>query len=491
MSNKDTENKQLAQDYAGIRVVMILVDFASWKWLAATTAIMVYGSFYNSVSNWIISPGWQMAVLLLIVGVFYLVIDHGLPETLERFIRGKKTVDQHTQVVKAHKRLLSLFILLFVVRLFASGLSSIWAGGEIGDLTTEDFSGDKYIASAALRDSTDNARLSVATTELQDLRGTLEERLAQARARGEKEIAAALKTGNQSQREMWKKRPSFFSPPPQNQYYPQNKAFADRMHEAEANADSYIQEEKNKNSRAEDLVYGVSTDTTSGQYLASLGNAADAERSKLEIKESRRKRLVVISDLLAILFGLLARGIRINIDEVTGRKPNPKSLSYIMASAIEEFRVWLLELLESFLGIDIDGNGTIGSATNRINQQRRIGFQMATNTENPSSSQEPPPPTATNPIGYFVDKPWDSTEDDTSHHQELQWPPVATAPEMTNEDIEGMKMAYKHAKSSYRKWFTKEERGDGTTETNEKNMAKWAGYMDHFKDRLAAQGIEV
>jgi hypothetical protein len=414
------------------------------------------------------------------VAIFYLVIDHGLPETLERFIRGRKSLDQHQQVLKAHKKLLNLFILLFVVRLFATGLSSIWAGGEIGDMTTDDFNGDKYIASAALRDSTDNAKLSTATTELKELRNTEGQRVAAAEAKGKREIAAAVKTGNPSQQAMWKKNPGYFNPPPRGQYYPQNKAFADRVHAAQANAERYVQEELGKTSGAQALLYNVSADTTSGQYLASLGSAADYERTKLEQTEGRRKNLVVISDVLAIIFGLFARGIKINLEEVTGQRNSPKNFSYIIAEAMENFRVWILELLESLLGVDLDGNGTVGTATNRMQQSNQIGFQM-NGRNNTNASYEEPTPTPRRPIGFFSPS---SPAPDTSTPDVSQWPPVATDTDYTKVEPSVLMLAYKEAKSNMKKWEAKQNNGQGTTETNNRNIAKWQKKMEVIESRL-------
>lgn len=202
MKPKGNENEQVAQGLAKYRAMVWAVDFFSWKWLAVTTGVMVYSAFYGSVTTYF-SPAMAHWVLAGIVLFFYMIIDQGIAETLGRIMKGPvEDAGQDERAFRAHKKLMHMMVLFLIIRLFATGLSSLWAGGEIGDMTTDDFNPTTYTTAAAMRDSTDRSRMGMATTELQQLRGTEAQRLAAAEAKGKAEVAAAVRTGNPSQQEM-------------------------------------------------------------------------------------------------------------------------------------------------------------------------------------------------------------------------------------------------------------------------------------------------
>lgn len=489
MKPKGNENKQVAQGLAKYRAMVWAVDFFSWKWLAVTTGVMVYSAFYGSVTAYF-SPAMAHWVLAGIVLFFYMIIDQGIAETLGRIIKGPvQDAGQDERAFRAHKKLMHMMVLFLIIRLFATGLSSLWAGGEIGDLTTDDFNPTTYTTAAAMRDSTDRSRMGMATTELQQLRATEAQRLAAAEAKGKAEVAAAVRTGNPSQQEMWRRNPGYFSPPPRNQWYPPNKAFADRIHAAQANAERYIAEEKARTQQAEALYYNVTADTTAATYLASLGLAANSERQHLEIREQRRTRLIIIVDVLAVIFGLLARFQLINIDIATNRQTDEKSIAYLLALAMERLRVWGLEMLESMLGLDIDGNGQTGTVTNRMTGQQ-IGFQLHSNVNQSAGGQaghpemESPAPTPRRPIGFFsqphASDSAESTVATSSYHS-------------PHDEIEAQvyKDAYANAKSKYDSWKNKQVVSEAARQNKEEKMAEHQAAMQYAREQLQAMGYDV
>jgi len=483
--SKDNENKELAQQYASIKMMIKAVDLASWKWLAITTGVMVYSSFQNSVLSWV-SPTLAPWVLACIVVIFYLVIDHGLPESLERFMKGRKSLDQHKEVYNSHKRLLSLILIFFIVRIFATGLSSVWSGGEIGDLTTEDFNTEKYTTAAQHRDSMANAKLSSTESELAALRASEEERISTAEAKGNAEIRAAIKTGNQSQRDMWAKNPGFFDAIPRNKWYKGNKAFADRVHAAQANKQRYIDEERSKTSGAQELFYAVSSDTTSGTYLASLGLAANAELNKLQGQESKRTNMIIISDILALIFGLMCRGIKVSIEKVTGEQINQKSFSYMVAKAMENIRVFILEVFESLLGLDLDGNGKTGQVDNRMTGNVITGFQPSSGA---GAEVTTPSPSSRNPIGFIHYTP--SPDQKPQHNSVATCSNTRIATPTEEELSNNLQMCLSYFKDAKRNWQSWESNPNVSERAKLKNQAKWQDQMIYAQTKLKALGYEI
>lgn len=142
--------------------------------------------------------------------------------------------------------------------------------------------------------------------------------------------------------------------------------------------------------------------------------------------------------------------------------------------------------LESAIGIDLDGDGVIGTPE----KHRKIAYRMTpASSETPHDLVSEPTPTPRRPIG-FIHYPTPATaEPDTSHSTEPGWPPVATGADWTEADADVMMMAYKHAKSSCSKWEAKKKNGLGTTATNDKHIAKWQKHIAHLEQRMKEQGV--
>lgn len=362
--SKNTVNQRLVQFFARFRAAMIFTDFVSWKWLAVTTGVMVYSSFQNSVSLYF--NEWQaMLVLIGICMAFYGIVDHGLADTYSTWIKGRE-LRKEEQAIQQHSRILNYIFLFLFLRIFATTLSSVWSGGEIGDMTTKDFDPTVYTSAQAKRDSTENSKLNAASLERDKMRNSEEERLAIAESECNKRLRNALRTGNQSQRDMWKSNAGFFDNIPRNKWYRGNKAFADRMHAAQAACGSLKQAEVDKTANAEQLYYAVSQDTSAGAYLSALGVAASQEQVKLKQQEAKRTNMVIIVDLIAVIVGLFARYILIKIEMVTGNTENPKTFAYFLSTFMEQCRVSILEFLEEITGLDLDKNGQVGQVTNRM-----------------------------------------------------------------------------------------------------------------------------
>lgn len=390
----------MAQFYARLRAMMLVIDFASWRWLAITTGVMVYMSFENSVKLHV-PPGYDYYVLAGIVLLFYIMIDHGLGEALGRYVRGRKlTVSEEAR--QNHKRLLNYIFIFLLVRLLASALSSVWSGGEIGDLTTEDFDPTLFTSAVAERDSTEAARISSTEAEMAQLRNSEEQRLEQVAIDCAAETRKQYNSGTKSQREMWDCCRNFYENlQPSSKYYKTNKAFYERMLAAEAKCLEMEQAERAKTTNAETLYYAVSSDNSGGSYVDTLSMIAGGTARGLQVKEQRRTRMVIISDFLALILGVFSRIKIIHIDIVTDRKPDPRSISDVMARAMEKVRQRVLSFLEELFGVDLDGNGEVGSVDNRLTKGSYRPIAESMTSGHRSTAHEPPSLSPKQPMGFF------------------------------------------------------------------------------------------
>lgn len=141
-----------------------------------------------------------------------------------------------------------------------------------------------------------------------------------------------------------------------------------------------------------------------------------------------------------------------------------------------------IHAIERKLGVDIDGDGAIGTPKGK----RPPGYYPTPAAADGGGIMEAPTPTPRRPIGFFRSSTPETVDDNTSHYSASQCPPVPTAPKSLFDEMEEevLLFALKYAVGSKQKWSNKNDIGAGTAETNNKHISKWSRYAEAIQERL-------
>jgi len=372
MSYKDTKNSEAAQNgflnsTAATDFGLYLTQVACFGFLAVTTSVMAYNSFAGFLQQHI-PPTLYYWGMALVVAVIYLVIDHRLDGAIFDYWKTRDKIRKdRTQVAdyRAARRFFNFTVILLVARFGLTITASWWSAGEVADMGTEAPDNKFFVQSLTKHDSLQAMALTAAKTDCESMRASEPDRVARAKAEGARAVRRAIASGNPSQQAMWKRNPGYFSPPPRNQWYPQNKSFADRVHAAQAKADALEQSELDKTAQACGALVVATNSLAHDTVRAGITGLATGENLRYEARLERRTKFVLRMDLICALLGFIVLRVRYLRKCAGGFEEdfNRRNLPAILGKFFDRLRERALVGLEELLGIDIDGDGHIGSAS--------------------------------------------------------------------------------------------------------------------------------
>jgi hypothetical protein len=140
-----------------------------------------------------------------------------------------------------------------------------------------------------------------------------------------------------------------------------DKAYAKRIKEAKAEGERLLVAVDGKIKDASAEVASIQSDTAYQRTATLLADAARTEQQRYEAKLERRTNFVWLLDLIAVLFGLLLTRARSLREKAAGELEAPsRNIFSTLSSASKKMREDWLDMLERLLGIDINGDGSIG-----------------------------------------------------------------------------------------------------------------------------------
>lgn len=338
------KSSTLRQGSDGVAWFIAAGNWAAWKFLAVTTGVMAYAMYTDQTS---LTGAFFWVGAVLTVGIAYLLIDLGLPAMWDWYIRQEDS-DAFTKLV----------LLIILIRSAATLTTSWWASPELSAYTTSRPNTESFAAVLDERKDSHDKRLDLAEQQKTQLENSKAARIKAAKREGARLIANAVASGNDSQEKMWRENPAFYdnlnktSP-----WYKQNKAFADRVHKAQAEAAALLQKEEAKTEQAiasfDQILRG---DTTS----AIMAAAFLTDQQEYITTKSRRSNIYRFLDIFAFIGGILCttaiakrkKQLQLQVDE--------RSFMSVIKRAIEHWSTQTLNWFEKFLGVDINGDGTIG-----------------------------------------------------------------------------------------------------------------------------------
>lgn len=345
-----TENKGFLNRSKGMDLFLKLTEFGMSKFLAATTAVLAY-SWVQSITA---HPAGQFTGMALI----FLLVDFGITELLYFYFMERSQDETKT---KARRAFLNLIISVVAFKMIATATSSFWAAPDLAEYITGEDKTEYYAGQIEATQDANNTRTATAQSVWEKLENSEAKRVEEAEQKGNKLIRDAVGSGTTHQVDMYKRNPGFFyALSRSSQYYKTNKAYIERIDAAKQEAKRLIQDEKNETKSALASFQGVESDTTTTATLSMLLKAAGLDQAAHAAKLSRRTNFLWMLDLFSA-FGLIlvirARSLRL---EAANHKGRQKTIVSAIAAISERNYNAVVNWLETFSGIDLDGNGTIG-----------------------------------------------------------------------------------------------------------------------------------
>lgn len=371
-----------------------LVKWAAFKFLAITTALFIWASFH---SYFVTKYGdfWAAVLGSVAVVIMFALIDKGLDALIE-FLADEKMNpstgdDTDPAHLKARKIFLRTVIVLAVFRLLATGTTSIWGSFEIAAFVTEKKDDTHLIEqindeNRSLETGRNSLRL-----ELETARKTEGTRVKQARKQGAELVTSALsRHAKDDVREGVRKAvhtgTGWYAKTPNLEKYREGVAAA------VADSARIVQAEVEKVRTIEaDLMDLEKSGRKSAEGIkAQLAAVAASNAQEYTEIKARRTNFLIIADIIAVLFGILGVWLRATYRAAVGRESEleERTLEGIAAAAVKKWTNGALEWLENLLGVDLDGNGAVGSVgSGAVSSQGNTG--TSTGNSLPGNSLPP------------------------------------------------------------------------------------------------------
>lgn len=338
-----------------------MVQWAAFRFLALTTAIFIWASFYAYFAQKVgsfIAPALGVVAII----IMYFLIDKGL-DSLFEFIfdeRLSPSTGEGPDQDANRRRFVRVVVILAAIRLLATGTTSIWGSFEIAEYVTE-----KPDETAIVQQmSSENEQLETArnslTKQLETARKTEGNRVKQAKRDGHATVNAAVAQHPRDEvRDGVRNMRGWYATTPKLRKY------RDAVNAAKADSARMVQIEMEKVGGIEAQLLALNTDgmKAANDIKAQLASVAVSHATQYEATKTRRGNFLIIVDFIAVVFGLISVWIRATFRAAIGRESalEERTFEGIIWAAIRQWSNAFLAWLEKVLRIDVDGNGVVGS----------------------------------------------------------------------------------------------------------------------------------
>lgn len=354
-------NKQLQRRGATVYRLAGFIRWAAFKFLALTTSIFIWVSFYGYFSQKvgdIVAPALGVVAVI----IMFFLIDKGLDNLIE-FIADERlspSASEGPDGAKARRRFVNWVAIITVVRLLATGTTSIWGSFEIAEFVT-----DKPDETAIVQQmSSENQTLETArnslSKQLETARKTEGNRVKQAKRNGHAAVNAAVaKHPRPEVQDGVRNMRGWYSTTPKLRKY------RDGVNAAKADSARMVSQEIASVRTLEAQIVALETDglKAANDIKSKLAEVAVSHANQYQQTKARRGNFLIVVDFLAVLFGLIAVWIRATYRAAVGQESEleERTLEGILWAAIQQYSNAFLAWLEKLLRIDVDGNGVIGT----------------------------------------------------------------------------------------------------------------------------------
>lgn len=354
-------NKQLQRRGATVYRLAGFIRWAAFKFLALTTSIFIWVSFYGYFSQKvgdIVAP----ALGVIAVVIMFFLIDKGLDNLIEFIADERLSPSASTGPDEAanRRRFVRIVMIMAVVRLLATGTTSIWGSFEIAEFVT-----DKPDETAIVQQmSSENQTLETArnslSKQLETARKTEGNRVKQAKRDGHAAVNAAVaKHARPEVQDGVRNMRGWYATTPKLRKY------RDGVNAAKTDSARMVSQEIASVKTLEAQLVALETDglRAANDIKSKLAEVAVSQANQYQETKARRGNFLIVVDFLAVLFGLIAVWIRATYRAAVGQESEleERTLEGILWVAIRQHSNAFLAWMERVLRIDVDGNGVIGT----------------------------------------------------------------------------------------------------------------------------------
>ncbi|NJC24823.1 hypothetical protein [Neolewinella antarctica] len=369
---------------------------ACFLFLATTTAALTYSSYREAVSGFL--PDWAFitGLAFTIIGL-YVIIDHRLDGDLLDHWKTKdqlRNADLRIADKQSARRYLRKRGAVLWIRFALTLTSSIWAGSEISYLSTPPPDYDGYTTHITDHSERQAIRETEALASFRYVQSRHSGDVSSATRSGKRLVAAAVASGNPDQRSMYARNPGYFSPPPRGKWYATNLAYAKRIDAARTEQTKLLAAATADLTEAKGALARVQGSLASDSTATAILSLARHQVGSYDATLASRTNFIILLDVVAALLGLLGLRIRyLRLKAAGWEEPAAKRNVYSLIAQWRDAQ-WesFLSQLEEWLGLDIDGNGTIGTTGMTATPPASAGFQIV-------AAQGTPPQPAPIPAG--------------------------------------------------------------------------------------------
>lgn len=438
-----------------------VIQWAAFKFLAVTTAIFIWVSFHGYFTA---KVGPQFSAVLGIVAVFVMfsLIDKGLDRLLEFLADEKMNPTEKDGNTKARAWFFRIVIFLAVIRLAATGTTSLWGSFEIADYVTEK-PDETHITEAMERETEqlDKSRTSL-EKQLSEARRTEAQRVKNAKVQGHHIVLASLTHPDHRVNIGFQKAVKRLDDGEDAGWYwttPKLRKYRDAYKKALVDSTALVSAELGKVSGLEASLLALNTDhlAKSQEVRDKLAAVAVKEVEGYEAKKARRTNFLLIADFLAVLFGLLAVWVKATYRAAVGMDSEleEKTLDGVLWAAVKKWSAAVVNWVEKMLGVDLDGDGTVGG----VAETRSYETVRHSETVGAVASSD------RRQIGFFGGK-----RDEQTHVSDSDTDRDSTTETVDKRDIARQ---LERARGTLRKYESRLAAGKVRQETYDKAKMKW------------------
>lgn len=359
--NKDNTtavDNQFLRNSKVVDFFIALVEWASWKFLAVTTAVLAF-SLFDSFLQAHVPTQYIMWGRALGIVLIFLLVDAGLDKMLAYHFKEKQLMKKAKSNNTFKKQFMKSIGWLIAIRILLTATSSLWAAPATSGMITKDNQASSYTNQIASLDRMDSTELAKATTLLQELKDNEQTRIANAEAFAKSAWQKAYNKGDRYQRASYDKEGYGWLCNRVNKDGKDQK-YCKQLKQAVQDGKDKIDYEKSRVSELEASISGRSNPIRDSMRLSLAGLATSANQQYLRDYQNN-KNIIYILDLFAVLLGIATTRLRVKRRLAAGdHQEDKKNLLFLLGQAAEKKKQDAINWLEEQIGLDIDGDGHIG-----------------------------------------------------------------------------------------------------------------------------------
>lgn len=359
--NKDNTtavDNQFLRNSKVVDFFIALVEWASWKFLAVTTAVLAF-SLFDSFLQAHVPTQYIMWGRALGIVLIFLLVDAGLDKMLAYHFKEKQLMKKAKSNNTFKRQFMKSIGWLIAIRILLTATSSLWAAPATSGMITKDNQASSYTNQIASLDRMDSTELAKATTLLQELKDNEQTRIADAEAFAKSAWQKAYNKGDRYQRASYDKEAYAWICNRVNKDAKDQK-YCKQLKQAVQDGKDKIAYEKSRVSELEASISGRSNPIRDSMRLSLAGLATSANQQYLRDYQNN-KNIIYILDLFAVLLGIATTRLRVKRRLAAGdHQEDKKNLLFLLGQATEKKKQDAINWLEEQIGLDIDGDGHIG-----------------------------------------------------------------------------------------------------------------------------------